>query len=400
MTSRTRVLVIHPTDQTQPKVGGIHSFVDAFIAYSPDDFEIEHVGIRVGSRAGVGAWTDAAAGGRPYRFLPVLATEDAERRARVPLGARFALALARHRNRIATTGRVLQFHRPGLALPYLRSGAGRVQVIHLSSEQLVSSGSESRWRASPRALRMLEDRVLPRMDAVYGISEQVTDAYRARYPGLARRIGFLSNWVDDRWFRAAEAASRLAARRELAAAVGAGPEDTILLAVGRLDRQKRPLLAVEALARLAPNTRLVLVGAGVLERATLERAAALGVADRVRVLAPLTRSGLADAMAGADLLLVASAHETGPTVAFEALATGLPVASTTVGRIPALLAGGRAGRVAATDDADGLAAAVSAALAVPREARVAAAVEAAAPYRAAAVLEPFYARHRELAARH
>jgi glycosyltransferase involved in cell wall biosynthesis len=399
MSDPTRVLIIHPTDLTQPKVGGIHSFLDAFVAFAPDDFAVEHVGIGVGDGVRVGSWTDAASGGRAFRFLAALASEDAERRSGVPLAARFGLALARLRGQIGTDGRVLQFHRPGLAIPYLRSGAARIQVIHLSSEQLLSSGSESRWRRLGGALRLVEDRVLPRMDAIYAISEEVTEAYRSRYPRLAGRIGFISNWVDERFFFEPSPEVRQAARAELRAEMQAGDGDPLVLAVGRLERQKRPELAVEALAQLADRrVRLGWIGAGSLERTVRELAGRAGLGDRLSILPPRARQALARALAGADALLVTSAHETGPTVAFEALATGLPVASTRVGRVPALLGDGPAGRLAGEAAPRAVAEALASVLAEDEARRRSAAVEAAAPYRASVILEPFYDAHRRLAA--
>jgi glycosyltransferase involved in cell wall biosynthesis len=400
MSDPTRVLIIHPTDLTRPKVGGIHSFLDAFVALAPDDFAVEHVGIGVGDGVQVGSWTDVASGGRAFRFLPALVSEDAERRSRVPLGARFALALARLRGRIGTAGRVLQFHRPGLAVPYLRSGTARVQVIHLSSEQLLSRGSESRWRRLGGALRLVEDRVLPRMDAIYAISEEVTEAYRSRYPRLAGRIGFLSNWVDERFFFEPSPAVREAARAELRAALRADDGDLLVLAVGRLERQKRPELAVEALARLEDRrVRLGWIGAGSLERMVRELAGRAGVGDRLTILPPRPREALARALAGADALLITSGHETGPTVAFEALATGLPLASTRVGRVPALVGNAPAGRLAREASPQAVADALAAVLSGDESQRRRAAVDAAMPYRASVILEPFYDAHRRLAAR-
>jgi glycosyltransferase involved in cell wall biosynthesis len=399
MSDPTRVLIIHPTDLTRPKVGGIHSFLDAFIAFAPDDFALEHVGIGVGRDVPVGAWTDVASGGRPYRFLRALASDDAERRSRVPLGARFTLALARRRRRIETRGRVLQFHRPGLAVPYLRSGAARVQVIHLSSEQLLSGGSESRWRRLGGVLRLVEDRVLPRMHAIYAISEEVTQGYRERYPRLAGRIGFISNWVDERYFSEPGTEQRAAARAALRAEMQAEQSDRLVLAVGRLERQKRPELAVEAIARLRdPGVRLGWIGAGSLRRAVVEQARAAGVGDRVAILGPRPREALARALAGADAFLVTSAHETGPTVVFEALATGLPVASTRVGRVPALLGESAGGRLASDGTPEAVAEALAAVLAADTGEGRRGAVAAAVPYRASVILEPFYDAHRRLAA--
>lgn len=96
------------------------------------------------------------------------------------------------------------------------------------------------------------------------------------------------------------------------------------------------LLRAVADARIrAPQLRLVAVGDGADLGRHTELAAELGLADHVSFV-PATPSVL-ELMAAADLLVVASDFEGQPMVVSEAMALGLPVVATAVGRVPELV---------------------------------------------------------------
>lgn len=101
-----------------------------------------------------------------------------------------------------------------------------------------------------------------------------------------------------------------------------------LIAIGRLEPQKDWSLAFRTVAELRKSrpVQLDIYGEG-WQRNRLEREiAALGLSDCIR-LAGFT-DDLPSAMRAADLLLISSRYEGGPVVAVEALAQGLPLAST------------------------------------------------------------------------
>jgi glycosyltransferase involved in cell wall biosynthesis len=110
-----------------------------------------------------------------------------------------------------------------------------------------------------------------------------------------------------------------------------------LLSVGRLDREKNPLLLLRALATLHaadPSWRLVVVGDGPMRGEVEARARALGldgVAD-VRGYVPIDGE-LPRLYREADAFLHVSWTEGVPQVLFEAFAAGLPVVATDVGGV-------------------------------------------------------------------
>jgi glycosyltransferase involved in cell wall biosynthesis len=133
----------------------------------------------------------------------------------------------------------------------------------------------------------------------------------------------------------------------------------VVLSVGRLGRQKRLPLLLEALAALRalrPGVRLVLVGDGPDRSALEAQAARAGLADAVEFRGALSRDRLAAEYLEADVLACASTYEGMPRVFLEAAATGLPIVSTPVAGALELAA---AGPVTIADpSASGLAAAL------------------------------------------
>lgn len=146
----------------------------------------------------------------------------------------------------------------------------------------------------------------------------------------------------------------------------AGP-DPVLVAVGRLTRQKNYPLLLEAMARLAVPARLIVLGEGDL-RAELEaRRDALGLSGRVDFPGFLPNPFAV--MAAADAFVMSSDWEGLPTVLIEALACGTPVVSTDCPSGPSeILEEGRFGRLVPCGDAEALARAIEATLADPGEA--------------------------------
>ena len=109
---------------------------------------------------------------------------------------------------------------------------------------------------------------------------------------------------------------------------GWSPDAVVVVSVGRLAREKRTDLLVDAFAIAAaarPDLRLLLVGDGPLRREIEERASSGALAGRVHLTGRLSRLDALARASGSDLFAFASQTETQGLVLAEALAVGLPV---------------------------------------------------------------------------
>jgi glycosyltransferase involved in cell wall biosynthesis len=119
--------------------------------------------------------------------------------------------------------------------------------------------------------------------------------------------------------------------------------ELVALSVGRLEREKNPLLLADVLARLRerdPRWRLVVAGEGPLEGELRERLASLGVGDAADLRGYVAiDGGLPELYRSSHAFLHVSWTEGLPQVLFEAFAAGLPVVATDVGGVAAAAAG-------------------------------------------------------------
>jgi glycosyltransferase involved in cell wall biosynthesis len=110
--------------------------------------------------------------------------------------------------------------------------------------------------------------------------------------------------------------------------------------------------ALPAVVAAVPSARVLLVGDGP-ERAALEaQAAALDVADRLRITG--ATSDVARWLAACDVLAAPSRNEGMGRALVVARALGVPVVAAAVGGIPAVVADGECGRLVASEDVGAL----------------------------------------------
>ncbi|WP_223487376.1 glycosyltransferase [Pseudomonas sp. A-RE-19] len=163
----------------------------------------------------------------------------------------------------------------------------------------------------------------------------------------------------------------------------------VIVAVGRLARQKGFDVLLDAFARLPdPNTRLIIFGEGVLRAELLEQARALGVIDRFD-LPGYTRDPLAE-VAAADCFVLSSRFEGSPNALVEAMSTGTPVVSTRCPYGPQeILDNGAIAPLVAVDDPAALAQAIAAELTLPRDSNRQARIDAAGRFVSACAVKTY-----------
>ena len=132
--------------------------------------------------------------------------------------------------------------------------------------------------------------------------------------------------------------------------------DFVVGTVGRLVTAKGYRFLLEAIANLAGrgiDVKLVMAGSGPLESALRDRAAELGIGERVMLLG--SRGDVPELLRGMDVFTLSSVSEAAPVALVEALAAGLPCVVTTVGGMVAMVDGGRCGVLTPPGDSAALA---------------------------------------------
>lgn len=232
-----------------------------------------------------------------------------------------------------------------------------------------------------------------RRRVVLGVRQDTAEYFRSRGDGSRLAPAQLAARVLDGWFRLlARRAATTAVGDRIAASYGAprpsvhtmtvslmrdadvaaAPSDRDwstgpieLLTVGRVDREKNPLLLVDALARLereAPGRhRLTWVGTGPMREEVLAHAASLGIGHLVELpgFVPFGPE-LVAYYRRAHAFVHVALTEGVPAVLIEALAAGLPLVATDVGGVRVALGGGDVGLLVPPRDLDALTRAIRA----------------------------------------
>lgn len=178
---------------------------------------------------------------------------------------------------------VLHCHHDVMSAVYLVASAGISiprRIVHVHNADLhVPTGNSRKSALLREPLRQL---CLRLADRIVGISRYTLENFlRGRRRTVPRDV-ILYYGIDTAPYHALPA-DRQVIRQSLALPA----ESRILLFVGRMVSYKNPLFLVDVLAEIAhaePDVFAVFAGAGPLEQAIRERANALGVGDRVRIL--------------------------------------------------------------------------------------------------------------------
>jgi len=210
------------------------------------------------------------------------------------------------------------------------------------------------------------DRLMPRLlrvgypfaDRIVAVSRGVADDLAAITGLRPERIRVVYNPVV--FDRIATAGSAAVEHPWLAAKTG-----PVLVALGRLVDQKDFVTLIRAVARLAEECRLVILGEGPARPRLEALVGDLGMAGRVDL--PGYVDNPYPAMRAADAFVLSSRWEGLPTVLIEALAFDTPIVATDCPSGPReILDDGTWGRLVPPGDPVALAAAISAALVEPR----------------------------------
>ena len=209
-----------------------------------------------------------------------------------------------------------------------------------------------------------DKRVLSRFSRLIAVSSDIAGEL-VRHGADPTRVTTILNAIDPNHFR--RDASRIAGER---AALGIADTDIVLGSVGRLARQKRFDLLLDAFAALRaeqPRLRLLIVGDGGLKAALEQQRDALGLGDRVIFTGHMT--DVIPVHHAMDLFVQSSDYEGTPNSVLEAMAMETPLVATEAGGTAELAYDGVHGRIVPIGHVGALISSIKAALASPEETR-------------------------------
>jgi glycosyltransferase involved in cell wall biosynthesis len=216
---------------------------------------------------------------------------------------------------------------------------------------------------SPRERRVyypLDKRLLRAFPVSIAVSSEIRTELM-RHGADGDRVRVVLNGIDHRAFRR-DAAMERGIRAEL----GIGPDDLVVGAIGRLERQKRFDLLIEACASLRerfPRLRLVIAGEGSLRAELRALAQRLMPPPACQLLGH--RADVVQLHHGFDLFVQSSDYEGTPNSVLEAMALETPIVATDAGGTSDILRPNLDGLVVPCGDAGVIASAIAAALTQP-----------------------------------
>ncbi|HTY18436.1 MAG TPA: glycosyltransferase family 4 protein [Myxococcota bacterium] len=183
--------------------------------------------------------------------------------------------------------------------------------------------------------------VARQLDRIITSSRASAHRIQSDFGVALERLRMLGNGIDTELFRPDPAVAR---------------DPATLLCVGRsADPNKGIAVLIDALAKLPPPARLVLVDEDHPLHEGRRRAAALGVGDRLEVTGRLAAGELVQRYRRASLVVVPSLYEGFGLPAVEAMACGTPVVAAAAGGLAEVVAACGGGLVVPRGDADALA---------------------------------------------
>jgi len=191
-------------------------------------------------------------------------------------------------------------------------------------------------------LRFFEEGILNRARKIIAVSHFTKWELTKYYKIPEGKIQVIHNGVDIRKFKPANNKPRI--KSEL----GFKPDDILIVSVGRLYARKGLFTLIESMPTITkrfPKAKFVISGKGQSDEMNklIAHADKLGVKNKIVFTGYYPDKKLPKLYQIADVFAFSTFYEHHPFAVLEALSTGLPVVTTTVGGIPETINNGRNG---------------------------------------------------------
>jgi glycosyltransferase involved in cell wall biosynthesis len=277
---------------------------------------------------------------------------------KIPIVKSFMLAAASSRklNSIRSTVNVDIAHpqlplTPNFAVPP-NFGKALVCTVHSTwkgEAEAISGEPYSRLNANERFLvsfnwflRFFEEGMLKRARKIIAVSRFTKWELTNYYKIPEGKIRVIYNGVDVNKFKPA------ADKRKVKVELGFDPDDLAIVSVGRLYARKGLFTLIEsmpAVVKRFPKAKFIISGKGQSDEMhkLTAHAERLGVKNKIIFTGYYPDKKLPKLYQAADVFAFSTFYEHHPFAVLEALATGLPVVTTTVGGIPETIDSGKNG---------------------------------------------------------
>jgi glycosyltransferase involved in cell wall biosynthesis len=193
-----------------------------------------------------------------------------------------------------------------------------------------------------RFLRFFEESMLHRARKIIAVSEFTKRELTHYYKIPPHKIKVIHNGVDIKKFQPTTD------KRKIKAELGFNPDDIAIVSVGRLYARKGLFTLIEsmpAVVKRFPNAKFIISGKGQSDemQKLISHATKLGVINNIVFTGYYPDKKLPKLYQAADVFAFSTFYEHHPFAVLEALATGLPVVTTTVGGIPETIQSGKNG---------------------------------------------------------
>lgn len=238
---------------------------------------------------------------------------------------------------------IIHVQRPDMILPFIIYNKKNMKVCTIHG--LHSNGIFLKKGITIGKMYLLiEKYCLKHIDVVIAVSEETKSAYLKRYPWLEGKIHFIPVGFDENAFK-------LVDKNEMRAKYKFNKNDKIILSIGRFEKEKNLnllLRSFELISKEIPDIKLVLVGKGREKQNLQLLSRELGI--DVIFMEAVKHDRLAEIICCADVFSLTSLYESGPLTVLEALACGIPVVTTDVGRVREFISTKKCGTIVKNDE--------------------------------------------------
>jgi glycosyltransferase involved in cell wall biosynthesis len=191
-------------------------------------------------------------------------------------------------------------------------------------------------------LRIFEEKMLEQAKKIIAVSHFTKRELLTYYKVPESKIRVIHNGVDTRKFQPA------ADKREIKQELGFNPDDLAIVSVGRLYARKGLFTLIEsmpAVVKRFKNAKFIISGKGQSDEMhkLIAHAEKIGVKNNIVFTGYYPDKKLPKLYQAADVFAFSTFYEHHPFAVLEALSTGLPVVTTSVGGIPETIDNGKNG---------------------------------------------------------